>query len=299
MDERWPALPYREWADTYATLHLWTQMAGKVRLMLSPRLNHWWNVALYVNGRGLNTSLIPYRGGEFEIQFDFVDQALEIRTCEGMRRSFPLEPQSVAVFYGKFMAALRELGIAMDINTRPQEIPGAIPFDQDDRHSAYDGEYARRFWRILLSAVPVFEEFRARFIGKSSPVHFFWGSFDLACTRFSGRLAPPRKGLISSEAYSHEVISAGFWPGNEALDAAFYAYTVPQPPGLPEERVRPAEAGWSKDFGEFVFPYADMRRAESPEAALTEFLESTYEAGARLAHWDRAALERQAAVRTA
>ena len=299
MVERWPALPFREWADTCDTLHLWTQMPGKVRLMLSPRLNHWWNVALYVNGRGLTTSLIPYYRGEFEIQFDFIDQAL---ANPHLRRHAPVVSARAAVRGG----FLREVHGGSP-RTRYRGGDQHAAAGNTRRHSVRTGRSSPRLQRrvrpallaVLLSAVPVFEEFRARFIGKCSPVHFFWGSFDLACTRFSGRLAPPRKGVISSEAYSHEVISAGFWPGNEALDALFYAYAVPQPPGLPEERVRPAQAAWSKDLGEFILPYADMRRTESPEAALTDFLESTYEAGARLAHWDRAALERQQAVKTA
>ena len=289
----WPALPLDAWQDTYATLHMWTQIAGKVRLELTPRLNHWWNATFYVTARGLTTSPIPYGGGTFEMEFDFLDHRLKIRTSGGERRALPLEPQTVAAFYERLLAALGGLGIAVAINPRPQEVPGPVPFDQDHRHAAYDGEYARRFWRILVSSSLVFEEFRARFIGKCSPVHFFWGSFDLACSRFSGRPAPPRRGVISSEAYSHEVISVGFWPGGGAIDGpAFYSYTVPAPPGLDAEPVRPAEAFWSRDLGEFILMYDDVRRAASPPAALLEFLESTYAAGARLARWDRAALER-------
>ena len=298
-DLSWPALPFEEWRDTYATLHLWTQMVGKVRLALAPQVNHWWNVALYVSPRGLATSAIPYGGGLFEIEFDFQDHQLAIRTGDGGGRALPLSPQPVAEFYREFRAALESLGIHAPVNPRPQEIPGAIPFDQDYAHAAYDGEYTRRFWRILASASGVLGEFRARFLGKSSPVHFFWGSFDLACSRFSGRLAPPRKGVISGEAYSHEVISAGFWPGNASMGPMFNSYTVPRPPGLDREPVRPAAASWNQDFGEFVLPYDDVRRAPSPAADLMEFLESTYAAGARLAHWDRRALEREAAVPTA
>jgi hypothetical protein len=209
-----------------------TQMAGKVRLALSPKVNHWWNVALYVNSRGLTTSTIPYGNDMFEIQFDFVEHRLEIHSSNGTRRSVPLEPQAVADFYARFMAALESMDISVAINTKPQEMAAAIPFEKDYDHGAYDREHVQRFWRALLSIDEVLEEFRAEFIGKSSPVHFFWGSFDLCCTRFSGRRAPARKGIISSEAYSHEVISAGWWPGGGAIDdAAFYAYAVPQPTG--------------------------------------------------------------------
>ena len=290
----WPALPLAEWRDTYQTLQLWTQIVGKVRLALSPWQNHWWHVALYVNSRGLTTSPVPFRNSLFEIQFDFLDHRLEIQTSDGGRQSLPLVAQSVAAFYAKFMAALGALGITVAIETKPQEIADAIPFEQDTRHASYDPEYAHRFWRILLSSAIVLNEFRSDFIGKCSPVHFFWGSFDLACTRFSGRPAPPRKGVISGDAYSHEVISAGFWPGGGAIDVpAFYSYTVPMPPGLPEARVRPAAAFWSTELGEFILRYDDVRGAASPRAALLEFLESTYVAGAELARWDRAALERQ------
>lgn len=298
MEEFWPALPVSAWRDTYATLHMWTQIAGKVRLMLTPKLNHWWNATLYPNSRGLTTSSIPYGDGAFEIQFDFLNHQLEITTSHGSREEFALEPQPVAVFYRRMMEALHALGITVELDTRPQEVPDPVPFPEDYRHASYDGEYARRLWHVLLSVKPVFEEFRARFIGKCSPVHFFWGSFDLACTRFSGRPAPPRKGVISSEAYSHEVISAGFWPGGNTMDAAFYAYAVPQPADLPREGVRPAAAHWHKDLSEFILMYDDVRRSDSPKAALMSFLESTYDAAARLANWDRAALERQTAVRT-
>ncbi len=287
----WPSLPLAAWIDTYRTLQLWTQIAGKIRLTLSPKLNHWWSVALYVNPRGLTTSPIPYGAGAFEIQFDFLDHRIEIRTSAGDCRWLPLAPEPVAVFYGRLMAALRAMGIDVAINTKPQEFPDPIPFEQDHRHASYDRDYAHHFWRILLSVDGVLNEFRSRFIGKCSPVHFFWGSFDLCCTRFSGRPASPRKGVITSEAYSHEVISAGFWPGGGEVEAAFYSYTAPAPPGLAEEPVRPAAAFWKPELSEFLLMYDDVRRAESPRAALLEFLESTYAAGAKRANWDRGALE--------
>lgn len=289
----WPALPLHAWEGTYHNLHMWTQVVGKIRMTLSPELNHWWHVTLYVNARGLTTSLIPYGSGGFEIQFDFLEHQLEIRTTERGRMLLPLEPEPVSAFYAKLMRALGSLGIDVSIQTKPQEVADPVPFEEDGRHASYDREYADRFRRILLSAALALGEFRSRFIGKCSPVHFFWGSFDLACTRFSGRLAPPRKGVITGPAYSHEEISAGFWPGGGAVDGpAFYAYTAPQPQGLPEERVRPVEAGWNHALSEFILMYDDVRRAESPRAALLEFLESTYAAGARLANWDRASLER-------
>jgi uncharacterized protein DUF5996 len=289
----WPELPLDAWLDTCQTLQLWTQVVGKIRLTLSPHVNHWWGTTLYVNSRGLTTSPIPYRGGAFEIQFDFIDHRLDISGSETAPKSIPLAPVSVAAFYGRLMDTLRSMGIEVAINTHPQELANAIPFEQDHQHAAYDREYAHRFWRILLSSHIVLYEFRARFIGKCSPVHFFWGSFDLACTRFSGRPAPPRKGIITSEAYSHECISAGFWPGGGPVKgAAYYAYAAPQPAGMAEEAVRPAQAFWSRELSEFLLLYDDVRRADSPRDALLEFLESTYAAGAKLAQWDRAALER-------
>jgi hypothetical protein len=288
----WPPLPLAEWRDTYDSLHLWTQVVGKIRMTLSPPQNHFWHVALYTNSRGLTTGPIPCGNLTFEIQFDFLAHTLDIRTCAGDCRLLPLRAESAASFYGRVMEALGSLGIECVINTRPQERPNPTPFDQDSRPGAYDGEYARRLWRILLSAGQVIQEFRSGFIGKCSPVHFFWGSFDLACTRFSGRAAPPRQGAISGPAYSHEVISAGFWPGGGAVDApAFYAYAVPRPAGLEDATVRPATAGWNRDLGEFLLMYDDVRSASDPRAALREFLDSTYEAAARLAKWDRAALE--------
>jgi hypothetical protein len=239
----WPALPLEDWEDTYHTLHMWTQVVGKVRMALTPLHNHWWNTTLYVNTYGLTTSPIPYHGEMFQIQFDFMKHHLEIQTSYGASRAMALAPKSVAAFYRELLSALRAIGIEVEINTKPQEVPEPISFDQDEVHRSYDPEYVHRFWRILLSTHLVFEDFRARFIGKSSPVHFFWGSFDLATTRFSGRVAPPRKGVITSEAYSHECSSVGWWPGNRELKgAAFYGYTAPSPPGLGERRVRPGAA---------------------------------------------------------
>ena len=288
----WPPLPLDAWSATCTTLHLFTQIVGKVRLALSPPMNHWWHVALYVNSRGLTTGPIPYAPGVFEIQFDFQEHELHISTSEGPGASRPLRGESVAAFYGAVFEALASLGIAVQINRTPQEVPGAVPFDQDYSNCSYDSQYANRFWRILVSSSKVLERFRAKFTGKCSPVHFFWGSFDLACTRFSGRPAPARKGVISGPAYSHEVSSAGFWPGGGAVAGpAFYSYTVPQPPGLETQPVRPAAAGWNSQLSEFILMYDDVRLAKSPEATLREFLESTYDAGARLTNWDRAALE--------
>ena len=290
--QSWPPLPLHEWQDTYHTLHMWTQIAGKIRMTLSPPLNHWWNVTLYVNSRGLTTGPVPYPPGVFEIQFDFQKHALEIRTSEGRSTSRPLQAEPVASFYAGILESLASLGIAVTIDPKPQEVPDAVPFDRDFANHSYDPEYAHRFWRILVSSAKVMEQFRAKFIGKCSPVHFFWGSFDLACTRFSGLLAPPRRGVISGPSYSHEVISAGFWPGGGVVDGpAYYSYTVPQPGGIDEAQVRPGGASWNTQLSEFILMYDDVRRAGSPEAALLEFLESTYDAGARLAKWDRAKLE--------
>lgn len=291
-DKSWPALPLKDWLDTYHTLHLWTQVVGKVRLALSPKINHWWSTSLYVSPRGLATSAVPYGLEAFEIEFDFIDHRLEIRSSTGQRKSFELRPESVAAFYDRVMTTLRSMGFDVVINTKPQELPNPIFFEKDLEHASYDREYAHRFWRILLATDIVMNEFRARFIGKCSPVQFFWGSFDLACTRFSGRTAPPRKGIITSEAYSHEVISAGFWPGGGTTEAAFYAYAAPSPAGLAEQAVKPPSAFWSKDLSEFLLMYDDVRRAESPRDMLLDFMESTYASGAKLAGWDRVALER-------
>ena len=293
--ELWPSLPFEAWKDTCETLHMWTQIVGKVRLALSPPLNHWWQVPFYVTPRGLTTSSIPYRGSTFEVQFDFIDHTLFIRTGDGTSRALPLLPRSVAAFYQEFMASLHALGIDVTINTVPSEVRNPIRCDQDEVHASYDPIYAHRFWRILVQVDKVFQEFRSPFLGKCSPVHFFWGSFDLAVTRFSGRRAPERPGAdrITREAYSHEVISCGFWPGDETFKApAFYSYTVPAPPGLEEALLRPSAAWYSSDKGEFLLRYEDVRSADAPEKVLWEFLQSTYEAGATLAQWDREALER-------
>lgn len=292
--EFWPALPLAEWEDTYHTLHMWTQIAGKVRLDLAPLQNHWWNSALYVNTRGLTTSPIPYQGEAFEIQFDFVNHRLEILTSFGRDQSLALEPKSVAVFYREFLSALRAAGIEIIIDPKPQEVPEPIPLDQDEIHRSYDAEYANRLWRILLSTTLVLEEFRARYLGKASPVHFFWGSFDLAYTRFSGRVAPPRKGIITSEAYSHECSSVGWWPGGGAVKGpAFFAYTAPAPEGYSEQRLRPEASFYHGQLREFVLMYDDVRSASSPRDAILDFAQSAYEAGANLAKWDRNLLERR------
>ena len=295
LPESWPSLPRESWKDTCATLHMWTQIVGKVRLALTPRVNHWWNVPLYVSSRGLSTSTIPYGDRAFEIEFDFIDHKLDIRLSDGVTRELALKPRSVADFYHDFMAALRACGIEVEIWKMPVEVPDPIPFDADRIHAAYDPEYAHRFWRILLSVDSVCQEFRSRFIGKSSPVHFFWGSFDLAVTRFSGRRAPERVGAdsITREAYSHEVISGGFWPGGgEIRDAAFYCYAAPEPAGFAQQTVRPRAAFYHPNLKEFLLMYDEVRATPSPSQTLLEFLESTYEAGANLAKWDRQGLER-------
>ncbi|MFN2530592.1 MAG: DUF5996 family protein [Pyrinomonadaceae bacterium] len=289
-----PALPLEEWEDTRATLHMWTQVVGKIRLAQTPLVNHWWNVPLYVSSRGLTTSAIPYGRTFFEIGFDFIDHVLEISCSTGVARTIALEPKSVAAFYEETMTTLDELGINIHVWTTPVEIPDPIPFEKDDQHASYDPEYANRFWRILLNSTKVMQEFRARFIGKCSPVHFFGGSFDLAVTRFSGRPAPPRPDAdpITREAYSHEVISHGFWPGQGLGKPAFYSYTAPAPEGLPQAAVRPAAAFYSNELSEFLLHYDAVRTASNPDQDLMEFLQSTYEAGASLAGWDRAALEK-------
>jgi Family of unknown function (DUF5996) len=290
----WPELRLEAWKDTYATLHMWTQIVGKVRLALSPRINHWWEVALYVNAVGLTTSAIPYKQLVFEIQFNFLEHKLTIAICDGQQRILQLRPQSVAAFYAEFMSALHSLGIDVHIWPMPVEVPNPIRFDRDTEHASYDPEYAQRFWRILTLVDPVFKEFRSRFVGKHSPIHFFWGSFDLASTRFSGRRAPERKDAdpITREAYSHEVISAGFWPGGgDVKGAAFYAYAAPEPAGFKTAQVRPEKASYSP-LGEFLLMYDDVRQSTEPEKLLMEFLQSTYEAGANLGNWPRAELER-------
>ncbi|HEY1657841.1 MAG TPA: DUF5996 family protein [Candidatus Sulfotelmatobacter sp.] len=291
----WPSLPLEGWRDTYATLHMWTQIVGKVRLALTPLINHWWEVPLYVNSRGLTTSAIPYRGGNFEIQFDFIDQELRIQTSWDTAQTLPLRAQSVADFYAAFKTAMQRLDINVKIWTTPVEVPSPVPFEKDTRHASYDSEYAHRFWQVLVLTQNVFEEFRGRFIGKCSPVHFFWGSFDLAVTRFSGQRAPERPGAdaVTREAYSHEVISAGFWPGGGAVKgAAYYAYAAPEPGGFGAQAVLPAGAFYDTQMKEFLLMYDDLRSASSPRDALLAFLQSTYEAGANLGNWNRKELER-------
>ena len=296
--ESWPALPdFAAWQDTCATLHMWTQIVGKVRLALTPVINHWWEVPLYVSPRGLTTSSIPYARGIFEMEFDFLSDRLLIQTSEGASKSLPLVPRSVADFYKEFMAALASLGIDVKIRTMPAEVPNPIAFDRDFQHASYDRDAVIRFWRALLAIDTIFEQFRSRFVGKNSPVHFFWGSFDLAVTRFSGRRAPERDGAdsITREAYSHEVISAGFWPGGgDVKSAAFYAYAAPEPPGFAEAPVRPAKAFYHPKMPEYILMYDDVRQSPSPRTILLDFLQSTYEAGANSAKWNRAELERAA-----
>jgi len=295
-NDPWPPLPLDTWRDTCDTLHMWTQIAGKIRKTLSPLVNHWWNVTLYVNARGLTTSPILYGDGVFEIQFDFIDHQLEVLSSDGGRQEIPLEPKTVAEFYREVMASLGRLGIKVEIHAAPDEVANPIPFAEDEVHRSYDHDAAHRFWRALVTVDSIFKEFRGGFIGKCSPVQFFWGSFDLAVTRFSGRRAPERPGAdaITREAYSHEVISAGFWPGGgDIKGAAFYAYAAPEPPGLKTALVRPESAFYDTKLSEYLLMYDDVRAAKSPKAALLDFLESTYEAGAELAKWDRASLERR------
>jgi hypothetical protein len=296
--DRWPELPLDAWQDTYRTLHMWSQIVGKVRLALSPKVNHWWEVPLYVNAVGMTTSAIPYAAGIFEIQFDFINHTLLIQTSHGMSKTLALAPRSVASFYQEFMSALDSLGIRVKIWKMPVEIPNPVAFDQDTQHASYDAEYANRFWRILVGCDAIFKDFRSAFVGKASPVHFFWGSFDLAATRFSGRRAPERDGVdsITREAYSHEVISAGFWPGGgEVKGAAFYAYAAPEPPGFAQHPVSPAKAFYHPELKEFLLMYDTVRLSASPRGTLLEFLQSTYDAGADLGKWNRKELEKAAA----
>jgi hypothetical protein len=295
----WPALAYDDWADTAATLHLWTQIVGKIRMALTPAVNHWWHVPLYVGARGLTTSPMPYGGRTVEIAFDFIAHRLDITCSDGAFEYLALEPMSVAAFYREVTAALDRLGVKARIWTTPCELADPVPFEQDEAHVAYDSAAAQRFWRVLVQADRVLKAFRARFIGKASPTHFFWGSFDLAVTRFSGRRAPPHPGSeilpasVSQEAYSHEVSSCGFWPGGPGAEAMFYAYAYPEPPGFAQAPLRPRIARWDAGLGEFVLPYEAMRTAKAPDAALLEFLQSTYEAAANLGRWPRADLERR------
>jgi Family of unknown function (DUF5996) len=293
--ECWPALPLDSWRDTCATLHMWTQIVGKVRLRLTPLVNHWWNVPLYVTARGLTTSAMPYGARSIEIRFDFLAHRLVLECSDGLVKDLPLRPMAVADFYREFMDLLQSAGVDIAIWRMPVEVPDPIPFDEDRVHAAYDAERVETFWRILLSVDAVFHQFRSGFIGKVSPVHFFWGSFDLAVTRFSGRRAPERPGadLITREAYSHEVSSVGFWPGTGAMTGpAFYSYAAPAPEGFKEARVRPDAARYDTGFGEFLLAYDDVRAAASPSAALLALCESTYDAAAELGKWDRSMLER-------
>ncbi len=298
-NDRWPALPYHEWKDTLETLHLWTQIAGKVRLALTPWINHSWHVTLFVSARGLATPPMPLKDRDLALEFDFVDHVLWFRLSDGNFRQLMLRPVSVAEFYADVLIALSELGVQLKINPIPNEIPNATPFPDDVVHKSYDGDAARRFHTALLAAHDVLTRFRTGFLGKVSPVHFFWGSFDLAVTRFSGRTAPPHPGgvpglpdSVAREAYSHEVSSAGFWPGGGAIDyPAFYSYAYPAPEGFASARVQPADAFFSQELGEFILPYDAVRTAREPEHTLLEFLQSTYAAAADLANWDRAALE--------
>lgn len=296
----WPSLPWEEWRETCETLHLWTQVIGKVRLALAPLVNHWWEVPLYVTARGLTTSPIPYQSRYFQIDFDFISHELRMDKDDGHRHVMPLKPQTVAAFYRDVMDALHFLEIDVKIWPVPVEVPEPIPFEQDETHRAYDPEQAQRFWRVLVQTDRVFTEFRARFLGKVSPVHFFWGSFDLTVTRFSGWAAPKHPSVpgvadrVLQEAYSHECSSAGFWPGGGGVDfPAFYSYAYPEPPGYASFRVLPPEASYAPKLHEFLLPYEAVRSAPSPDEMLLAFLQSTYEAAADLSRWDRPALERQ------
>ena len=295
----WPSLPFAEWKDTAIDLHMWTQIVGKIRLTRTPWINHSWHVTLYLTARGLTTSPIPHPAGIFEIRFDFIDHKLRILKSDGAVQVIELRPKSVAAFYREVMTALSELNIDTRINTTPNEVELAIPFDQDDKHRSYDPEYANRFWRVLLQSARVFQEFRSRFCGKCSPVHFFWGSFDLAVTRFSGRPAPPHPGgvphlpdAVTREAYSQEVSSLGFWPGNAAMPTpVFYSYAYPEPPGFAEAKIQPDAAFYEPKLREFVLPYDAVCTAENPDKALLEFAQSAYDAASKLGKWDRASLE--------
>ena len=292
-NELWPALPYESWKDTYATLHMWTQVVGKVALAQAAPLNHSWSIALHLTSRGLATRTLPHGARSFAIEFDFIDHQLLIRTTDGDSRALKLGPRSVADFHRNFMQALNAMALPVKIWPIPVEIPNPIPFEKDTEHHSYDPEFANRFWRILGQIERVFTGARCQFVGKSSPVHFFWGSFDLAMTRFSGRKAPQRDGpAFMQDAYSHEVISHGFWPGSGAvLEPAFYAYAVPEPAGLKEVRVEPP-AFYHREMGEFILPYEAIRTGSSPDRAIEAFVKTTYDHAATLAGWDRDALER-------
>jgi len=293
-DEVWPALPYDAWKDTYATLHMWTQVVGKVALALAPPLNHSWSIALQITPRGLVTRTLPYGDRTFTMDFDFVDHELRIRASDGESRAVALRPRTVADFYREVMATLSAMGLAVKVWPVPVEVPSPIRFEEDTAHHSYDPAWVDRWWRVTAQTARVFTKSACGFVGKSSPVHFFWGSFDLAFTRFSGKPAPPREGpAFMREAYSHEVISVGFWPGGDPLpEPVFYAYAVPPPAGLSEARVQPDAAYYHRDLGEFVLPYEVVRKSTAPDQAILKFAESTYEQAATLAGWDRAAFAR-------
>lgn len=297
LSESWPALPFNAWGDTRATLQLWMQIVGKIRLALTPHLNHTWNVTLYPTVRGVTTSPMPCGARMLEIEFDFLQHVLQMETSDGEHARIPLQAMSVADFYKQVMDGLDGLGCPVHIWPKPCEVASPIPFEQDNVHCSYDPEYAQRFWRVLLQASRVIMEFRSRFQGKVSPIHLFWGAMDLACTRFSGRTAPEHQSMpglpdrVTRDAYSHEVSSCGFWPGAPGVDAMFYSYAYPEPEGYANYPLEPPAATYSKEFGEFVLPYEAVRRSTDPDSTLLAFLESTYEAAANLAHWDRAGLE--------
>jgi hypothetical protein len=299
--EAWPSLPLEAWSDTCATLHMWTQIVGKIRLAQSPWINHSWHVTLYVTTRGLTTSPIPYGNRTFQIDFDFINHQITIQSSDGGMAGFSLQPQSVAAFSGRLKDEMAKLDLHVNINQKPNEIPDPIPFDRDETHKAYDQVYANRFWRVLVQADRVFKEFRARFVGKCSPVHYFWGAPDLAVTRFSGRPAPEHPGgvphlpdRVAREAYSHEVSSCGFWPGGGPIAyPVFYSYAYPEPSGFTSAPVKPNATFYSKDLREFILPYDVVHAAESPDETLLDFLQTTYEAAANLANWDRNFLERR------
>jgi hypothetical protein len=293
----WPALRVDDWTDTRQTLHMWVQIVGKIRLAHAPLINHWWQTTLYVSPRGLTTTAIPFGAGSFDLEFDFIDHDLVMRSSSGEQRTVALEPKSVATFYAETMDALGELGVPTTIHATPNEVDPALPFADDDEHASYDADTAQMFWRQLIQADRVLGEFRSRFIGKVSPVHFFWGAMDLACTRFSGRDAPPHPGgapncgdWVMVEGYSHELSSCGFWPGG-GEEGAFYAYAYPEPDGFADHPVAPAAASYSTEHRQFLLPYEAVRVSPDPDRLLLDFLQSTYEAAAEHGHWDRVALE--------
>ncbi|HEX9126133.1 MAG TPA: DUF5996 family protein [Methylomirabilota bacterium] len=294
--DAWPSLPLAEWQATHDTLHMWLQIVGKTRLALAPKQNHWWHVPLYVSARGLTTSPVPYGTRAFEVEFDFIGHRLVVETSDGAIREMALRPQTVADFYREYMAVLAGLGITVKLWPVPVEIENAIPFLEDRTHAAYDADHAQRFFRMLLQADRITKRFQGRFLGKTSPVHVFWGAFDLACTRFNGRRTPEHDATewwVLRESNSHEEISVGFWPGSGTVaEPAFYAYTRPEPPGLASAAIRPAAAHYSRDLADFILPYEAVRSAPSPDDAVLEFYQSAYDAGANLAGWDRAALDR-------